>query len=316
MLAAIAERLIANMNSETPDATDYLIAISGGHDFKEMTDFPPVGDPAIDLGRGLSLEKLGRQRADELMDQCTAGDLYAKRQYGELYSFVRRHAPQSDGAPYAWDSDQMITIAVALSRLIRVNAYSAEYALRLIDYGQNIRHVPVACEAKFFAYRANDGERDWLDSGETEELRALINAYWRYLPDMPQRVARAFRYCEMSAREPWLDSAWTNAVTGLESLVHTRRYGSTKQFVSRTTQLAADAGEDEYNDEFAGMAYDRRSQASHGHAVEFGDGSEANNELLLVQGVLRKIVRRCISDPEFAIKFAGVDSIESNWPVD
>ncbi len=111
-------------------ASDILIASMSNEAgaFEEFGAHPPAGDPAVDLGRGLSLEKLPANEAERYMDACVprGWDLIPARQFGQLYALVRRDAPDPDFPIF--DPDETILAAVSLSRLIRPNPLCYEWA--------------------------------------------------------------------------------------------------------------------------------------------------------------------------------------------
>jgi hypothetical protein len=78
-----------------------------------------------------------------------------------------------------------------LSRLVRDNGYSTEYAVRLIDYEDGQRCVVyVPYREDKVIYRLRRG-REWLDAAEGRELAALLAAYWDCREDLPPRVREA-----------------------------------------------------------------------------------------------------------------------------
>jgi len=89
------------------------------------------------------------------------------RQYGVAQAFV----PEVDFTDprhenlYAWDDDQAIYVALALSRLIRPHATACDYAVRrIIDTDGRQRLVPHDAEAARVEFRIEDSRAAYDDS--------------------------------------------------------------------------------------------------------------------------------------------------------
>lgn len=71
------------------------------------------------------------------MNACTPRGHYfvPVRQFGQRYSFVKEVALEELGERhFAWDTDGTLDDTLTLSRLVRDNGYSIEYAARLLAY--------------------------------------------------------------------------------------------------------------------------------------------------------------------------------------
>jgi hypothetical protein len=71
------------------------------------------------------------------MNACTPRGHYfvPVRQFGQRYSFVKEVPIEGlKERHFAWDTDRTLDDALTLSRLIRDNGYSTQYAARLLDY--------------------------------------------------------------------------------------------------------------------------------------------------------------------------------------
>ena len=220
------------------DATDVLILTThhGAGTLEEFTTHPPAGDPPVDLGRGLTVEQLPFEKAEEIMDGCEPGgmDPPATRQFGQRNALVRRRVPQLE--QLGWDPDATIATALALSRYVLPNAHGVEYAARLIGNGEHRRLIPLGWEARFQAYLPDPSQRDWLDQEEAKSLRDLLAVFWRVRDEMPERVVRAIWLCEYGSRLRYIDVAWVNTVTALEALLNTGRSRLPTAVNSRTRQ--------------------------------------------------------------------------------
>lgn len=274
----------------------------------------PAGDPPVDIARGVRLEKW--TRGGELMSACEPRGLnfVARRQFGQLYSFVRRDAPPPDGA---WDPDGALNAAISLSRLVRTNAHSTRYAARVTTRpGAPIEIAPARSSARWSAWVQLPSERGWLDADEAKELAHLAETYWAHIDDLPPRIRHGLWMAEYAARIYWLDICWPHVVTALEALVHTGRKQSTAQFVERVVALGHELGVPGIDKEFCVRAYDLRSAGVHGERVPFHDKPEAAEELDRLLTVLRRALRRAIEAQDFREGFSSDESVRQHWPLD
>lgn len=101
------------------------------------------------------------------------------RQFGQRFSFIRDLDPQEwESHPSAFDREKVLSDALAYSRLIRDNAFSMQYAARIVDFadGERVIVYSGALESRH-VYRVRQ-DRDWLDYDEAGELRDLLAKYW------------------------------------------------------------------------------------------------------------------------------------------
>jgi hypothetical protein len=85
----------------------------------------------------LTLAAHDQDEAELVMNACTPRGHYffAVRQFGGLYAFVLEvDAPVYEQHPFAWDVDGVIITALQLSRLVRDNGYSPEFAARIVEH--------------------------------------------------------------------------------------------------------------------------------------------------------------------------------------
>jgi hypothetical protein len=160
-------------------------------------DHPPVTDAgSFDLGHGVRLQQLAQEDGELLMNACEPrGHFYiGARQFGHRYAYVFEPSPTAVREdPYGWDPDQRIFAAMHLSRLVRDNADSMEYAGRIVDYDDGRQQVIPRHDCELGrAYRLGRG-RDWLDADDARALRQLLGAYWRVEAQLSGRVRRALR---------------------------------------------------------------------------------------------------------------------------
>lgn len=182
----------------------------------EFRQHMPIGSPAelragasgdpLDLARGVSITRLDRDESDLVMNACSPRGhfFYPVRQFGQRYSFAREvPLEEYEEHAYHWDRGDALWDALSLSRLIRDNAYSTQYAARIVDYddGEQMVVYTLAAESKH-VYRLRR-DREWLDRAEGGQLAVLLDAYWRAAPDLPARVRRAWWRTEYATWVKW-----------------------------------------------------------------------------------------------------------------
>lgn len=235
------------------------------------------------------------------------------KQYAQLYAFVRQ-IPEP-ASIHAWDSDQRLQTVVALSRLVRPTSISFRHAARL-QYGDD-GTLKSAYPAWLTGMDPDswlapeENYRDWLIEFEMEQLKALLNA--SPLSVLSVRLTRAFWYHEYASRTYYGEMRWITVCVALESMLHTSRAYSTRQFVERLPLMASILGVS-LNTKEAETAYDMRSRLSHGGAT----GKLAPSEEQLykkLELVLRTALKEAILNPTFAAIFADEITIRSKWPI-
>jgi hypothetical protein len=314
----------------------------------EFTAQPPIGSPAVlgprshavdpvPIGRGVVLDRLSDEDAELVMNACSPRGHYfvPVRQFGQRFSFVRE-VPLDEwrAGPAQVDAQGLLSDALMLSRLIRDNGYSMQFAARIELFEDGEQRVAYTLEgAGRFAYRLRR-DRDWLDPDEGRALRMLLGSYWGIEEAMPERVRRAVWRTEYASWLPWADLALSVLVGGLESLLKTERHGATGQFKTHVSQLACELGIDEVTADFCERMYDARSEWVHGtHVRLFSTGQsepanrgeregpgdqqqrQAIDEIARLQNVLRAAARRCIEDAAFRAVFQAADAIRARWPL-
>jgi hypothetical protein len=300
---------------------DVLLVTTGndGGSFEDFEAHPPVGEPAVELGRGLTITALEPELAELIMDSCELRGHYfhAKRQYGCRYAFVLDR-PLTDAYETRWDPDGAINAAVALSRLVRDNAYSTEYVARVTEHADGERKVvPFDLQESRYSYRLGVG-RDWLDDADAQALAALLKVYWEVEHQFPPRLRGALWRCEHLAHERWLDIALPGFAAALDGLVNTSHDQVTRQFVDRVHALGAELDVEGTSKNFCRKMYAARSQGLHGFNIDLLTASrqeEAVQKTGRLQAVLRSAVRRGLEDPAFRAAFETDETVRSRWPV-
>lgn len=243
---------------------------------EEVYKHPPIGEehyPGLDddlgewverveLGGGITVEELDQDLAELVMNACTPRGHYfvPVRQFGQRYSFVKEVPLEEwEERHFAWDTNGTLDDALTLSRLVRDNGYSTEYAARLIDYEDGQRcvvYVPYREDKTI--YRLSRG-REWLDAAEGRELAALLATYWECHEDLPPRVREAMWRMAFGPRIRWADMLIPILVSGLEALLKIGRRDLTEQFRRRVPALADDLDVDGMTEDLAEQLYEGRS---------------------------------------------------------
>jgi hypothetical protein len=208
---------------------------------------PPVSSPPVDLGRGLKLTELDHDEAELVMNACTPRGHYffAVRQFGGLHAFVLDvDLDVHEQHHFSWDADGVVITALQLSRVVRDNGHSPEFAARIVEHEDGQKQVIPQGQHYFSflpTFRLRD-DRDWLTAAEAQELRSLLDAYWANMNTLPRQLARAISLSEGGVHQSTLERALVTLFMGLEALLNTGKHQVTKQITKRMPQLADDVG--------------------------------------------------------------------------
>ena len=295
--------------------------------------FQPVRERPVELGRDLVLVRFDADEVELLVNACLPRGHYfvAQMQDPFLYGFERELDPANYRDRFAWDSDGAIKVALQLSRLVVDNGYSTEFAARVVDHEDGQKQVvPHVMHLFRFmpTYRLRE-DRDWLTEEEATELRDLIDAYWASMDDLPVRVARALSLSEGVVHTGVLERALVLLMMGVEALLNTNKERVVKQLTTRMPLVAGEVGVAGISRRYSRRMYDDRSHPAHGQELKL-PAVTANSQdddapaafdadyfakVARLQDLLRAIVRRAISDPEFADVFRSDNAIRARWPV-
>jgi hypothetical protein len=282
----------------------------------------------IDLGRGLRLERLNHDEAERVLTACLPrGHFFVPvRQFGQMYSLVAEVETEPAWNAPAWNAKELISDALAMSRLVLDNGYSYEYAAQVFDHEGGEQHIRPALLTLQHTYRVRK-TRDWLTDGEAEDLRALLNTYWSVKNALPERVQHALWLAEYVVTVRWLDVIAPLLVVAFEALTNTSKSLVELQFKTRVPALAEEVGAPISTSQCDRM-YDVRSRWVHGRRVSLYERKDASWEgptddqqraaverIAKMQDALRAVLRRCIEDAEFRAAFAEDEAIRSRWPV-
>jgi hypothetical protein len=234
--------------------------------------------------------------------------------FGQLYALWNENPADPTG--FNWDPDQSLATAIALSRLIHPTSTGFEYSARVIfKHNDSLKQIipgPVS-GLLAHAYAAPTAPRNWLTDNDVSVLRSLLASFYAASADLPPRVQRALWNHEYAFTVQWMEVRWTVVATALESLVHTDRHQSTKQFVDRVTALANRVGIS-LSPRDAERAYDLRSSLAHGQGL--GTGDDATTVLYYrMEEILRASVRLAIQDAAFRNIFRTDDRVRAAFPL-
>lgn len=325
----------APTTSEVVRVRDLLLIPTPASD-GDWETHPPV-EETVDLGRNLSLTAVEHDVGQLVMNACTPRGHYffPVRQFSALYAFsleVDLETYRRDH--FHFDNEGVLITALQLSRLIRDNGYTMEYVARVVDYADGQRQV-VPHGQHYFAYLAAyrvREDRDWLTTGEAEELRGLLDAYWANMDALPQQVTLAISLSEGVVHQTTRERGLVVLFMGLEALLNTGRHQVTKQITKRMVMLGQELGFDGISRRFATEMYAARSSPAHGQELRLRATTSAKQEprqrrwttdlesdylakFARIQDLLRAATRRAIEDPEFAAVFTDIDSIRRRFPV-
>lgn len=302
----------------------------------------PAGEDAVQLGERLTLERLSPEEVELVMNACMPRGHYfiAVRQYGQRYTFVQQVGDAMlEERPFGWDEDNLLFYSLVLSRLVRDNGHSLEFAARIVDYDDGMQQViPVHTTRHVATFRLRQ-DRDWLTAAEASDLRQLLAAFIPIKDALPWPVIHALNLTEDAVHLQIIQRALLLIVTALEGLLQSSTSGVSRQFRERMPKLAAAVGVDGVDVAFARDLYEARSEAAHGaqvsmfrvqperdeteepelpHAEPEPEISEPEPaaKLALAQDVVRAATRKAIQDPEFRAVFESRESIAERWQLD
>src|SRR5260370_12694968 len=242
------------------------VVVQTNHGWFGNQNAPVPPEKRFQLTSDLYIEKLDSVVSNIVLDfGVPVGYEVVKpfRQYAYFYAFVRQ-VPEP-ASVHDWDIDQRLQTAVALSRLVRPTSISFRHAARLhynddgtlkSAYPAWLTGVDPDC---WLATEKN--YRDWLIEAEMKQVNLLVNA--SSLSVLPVRLSRALWYHEYASRTYYGEIRWITVCVALESMLHTSRGFSTRQFVERLPLLASSLGVS-FTAQEAETAYDMRSRLSQG----------------------------------------------------
>lgn len=268
----------------------------------------------IDLADDLYIDLLPTDFAQKIFEACEPKGYCFDPvlPFGQMYSFVRKNPPNGDNL--TWDKDQRLRLCIALSRLIHPTSISTEYAARIFLTSEgNIKKIvpgPVSGNSsKAFVVETN---LNCLTETDAQNLKQLIEAFEKKPFEDP--LARAMWYHEYAARSYEIDLRWTFIATGIEVIVHTDRYKSTRQFVERVQMLSTAVGAGRITKNQTEEMYEFRSSLAHGQGL--GEITSEKKELYKkMEDILRLTIKKSVLDASFYDFLSDKDQIGMTWPV-
>jgi hypothetical protein len=307
-----------NSSSRIVRAMDYLVVSA-----EDNAGRTPAGHAGpVELPYGVRIEQIDDALAERLFDATSprGEDWSPTRSFHAVHAYVREvwtedggHAADGVGR---WDHERRLWPVAQLSRLIRDDNASTEYAVqRQIRADGSERLVPFDGYESHVVYRLYPEQAGWLDCDEAVELKALIEAFWSE-PDLPARVRRALRQADAVTGERYVEDAMPQVVGAFESLVKIGHRFVTAQFSQRVPALVAEVGVELSVAECRDV-YDDRSALVHGAGLDLSvphEFDEFGRRFNSLQEALRRVVRRAIEDRDFAAIFEDDARITQRWP--
>jgi hypothetical protein len=277
------------------------------------------GSPPVQLLPDLSLCRLDPERVREYVRACNPANLHFApyEDGGHRYAFVRHPVQTTLNKLHAFDEDDVLHSALALSRYFALNSHCTQYAARRIEGVYDNKPLEIKAvepESRFYAWHVADGSRSFLTNADAPALGRLLTQYLAVKDRLPPRVRHAIWFCEYSFRQRYYELAMINVVTALESLLKVDKWDASRQFRTRVPMLAREVGITGVTQQRARTFYGRRSHTVHGKPVRVDRMTPATRELALMQRLLTRTLRKTIEDPSFRATFTG-PRIKARWPV-
>ena len=268
------------------------------------------------LSSELCLDRLPKDLCDKIFETCIPAGYNFKpiRQFGQLYSFIRDNPPRTNDNDLQWDSDQCLQLCLALSRIIHPTSVSFEYAARIITNqdGSLSKIIPGPASGPGAHAFVVDTDFNYLTESDAADLKDLLEAFKN--KPLKDPITRAMWYLEYAFRSYEIDLRWTLIATGIEVLIHTDRYKSTRQFVERVQKLSIDVGAGTINKAEAEDMYELRSSLSHGQGL--GGITPQKKEIYKkMENILRLTIRKSILEASFRDILSDPDQIRNIWPI-
>ena len=245
------------------------------------------------------------------------------RIYGFPYAFIHDPAAIAVDNALAFDPDARLFAAVAMSRLVQPTSAGFEYCARLRqlpDKSQQI--IPVSLYHLNPAAFVIDPGDDWLAPADVPAIAALFAALQDTQVDKPNRVRAALWYHESGSRSYYFDVTWGLFTTGLESLIRIKdektpggkRVGSTQAFVHRLLMIGALDPSLGVSEADLRAMYGLRSAIVHG-IMPAGADAQSKELLRKKQALLRGILRKALTTPDFAAIFSSDAALKAALPM-
>lgn len=296
-----------------------LVIVPALPDDEGWSEGDPAGGQPVQLLPDLTLCRLSRDQVREYVRACNPAHLHFKpyEDDGHRYAFVRHPVQTTLNRLHAFDEDDVLHSALALSRYFALNSHCTQYAARRIEGVYDNKPLEIKAvepESRFYAWHVIDGSRSFLTESDAQPLGRLLTRYLAAKESLPARVRHAIWFCEYSFRQRYYELAMVHVVTALESLVKVDKWDASRQFRVRVPALAREVGMAGVTQRRARTFYSRRSHTVHGKPLRVDRSTPATQELALMQRLLTRVLRQAIEDPSFRAMFTG-PRIKARWPV-
>jgi hypothetical protein len=287
-------------------------------------------------GDTLWLCRLPETLRDAVYKACEPqGEPYepAHRQYGQLYTVALFMGPIYPGTIASWDGYGHITKFVNYSQLVQPTSigFANTAVLYFDDTGNFTQASPGPCRGITEHAFVVPNSRNWLSTEECATIKMLFNK--ANLDSLPDRVARAHWSVQHAAYQYFFEVRTMLVAAGLDALVHARVVKGPAmtgaQFIQRTAQLAQELGINFTMDDASGL-WEHRSDVAHGRDPwqSVRDPNDPKWQVpritktepwvrryLLGEEILRKTILKCLTDTQFAEKFASDATVAAAYPI-
>jgi hypothetical protein len=265
-----------------------IVVIAAHHNDGDWSEGPPAGDPPVQLLPDLRLMRLPTEEAHTYQQACEPRHFNyeaADPGGGHRYAFIRHPAPAASVQTlHNFDIDDVLHLAIALSRYFVLNGHCTETAVRRIEGMEPSLVISAVLPTnRFYAWRVLDGSRAYLTQQDAQQLGPLLATLIRDRERLPPRIWNAIWFCEESFRTRFTEVACVDVVTAMESLLKVGRHRATAQFTTRVPALAREVGVAGITRRMADAFYARRSRSVHGRRVRVDTFAPATRDLAAMQ---------------------------------
>ncbi len=292
-----------------PKAFEALVFTKVANGSEEDVEEPRPFRGVINIGECVQVGQLSEETFQAILKGCIAPGVNMEKEHvnkrEQIYSFI-------DIFPcfFKREGDKRLIQCMALSRLVFPTSLSTDFYCYIETEGARQNIYPRNSGLGTNAFCGEN--RDFLTNKEMEDLKIVCESYWK-LP-LTGRLGNALWYHEYLSYLQHSSVRCSLAVTGLESLIHTCKGYSRKQFVDRIQQLSQAVGSGNLPEKDAEEMYEMRCGIVHGNSMG-GVGEKKLPLLNKMEEVLRLSLRKSIIDPDFAAIFQNGESIQRQWPV-
>ena len=290
----------------------------------------------FEINARLWICRLPNELRDAVYKACEPpGEPYesAFRQYGQLYTISMFLGSNTPGTITSWDGYGLVTKVVAFSQLIHPTSigFASTAVLRFDDDGSFRQATPGPCRGITEHAFVIPGMRNWLSKSECERIKDLYSS--TDFGSLPERVARAHWNVQHAAFQFFFEVRTMLVAAGLDALVHVRNeakgIGTGQQFTERTVTLAKDLGV-QFTTDDAKALWEHRSDVAHGRdpwqsirdpndpkwqVPELRRNDPMVRRYHAGEEILRRTVLKCLTDQQFADRFASDDAVKKSYPI-